>query len=414
MKTESHIEVPEALANIRELEPREVADAVLRCAAEQNASDLFLHANANHYLISIRRLGTIQRLVVVPVEQGMQLVNFIKSSSGMDLTERRHPSDGRWTHLVGETSYHFRVNSIGSVNGEDLVLRLLPMAQKVRSLDELGFVGNQQSHLRGMLSAGSGLLLVTGPVGAGKSTTLYASLEHLNDGKRLIHTLEDPVEHYIKGARQFQIQAKVGITFLSLLRGILRQSPDVIMIGEIRDEETAKTAVLAANSGHLVLSTLHSPLAAGAIQSMLAFGVNPYFLANSLLGIVAQKMIRTLSPTSRKMYDVSHSPETFSEVREYLEEGQGNVIYGPDESDPDSQDGYVAQSGLFEVMMLDRKTKEMVSQEASTAELHAAAVKRGMLDFRKAALLKMAQGVTSAEEMMRVIPASELYDYEAD
>ena len=412
MNADAQIEVPKELADIHRSEPRVALDTILRYAAVQRASDLFLHSNSNHYAISIRKLGTICRLIVVPVEQGMQLVNLIKSSAGMDLTERRHPMDGRWSHQIDELNYDFRINSIGSLYGEDLVLRLLPMSQKTLPLSDLGFVGNQPADLRAMLGSGSGLLLVTGPVGAGKSTTLYACLEHLNDGRRVIHTLEDPVEHIIKGARQCQVQAKIGLTFLSLLRGILRQSPDIIMIGEIRDEETAKTAVRAANSGHLVLATLHSPLAAGAIQSMFAFGVNPYFLANSLLGIVAQRLIRTLSPKSRKMYDVSHSPETFRDVRDYLEPGQGNVIYGPDESDPDSMSGYVGQTGLFEVMTLDRRMKDLVANEASATELHAAALEKGMLDFSKAALLKVAQGITGAEEMMRVIPAVELHDYE--
>ncbi len=147
---------------------------------------------------------------------------------------------------------------------------------------------------------------------------------------------------------------------------------------------------------------------------MLAFGVNPYFFANSLLGIVAQRLIRTLSPTTRKMYDVSHSPETFRDVQQYLDVGQGNVIYGPDQSDPNSMEGYVGQTGLFEVMTLDRKMKELVASSASATDLHKAALEKGMLDFSQAALLKVAQGITGAEEMMRVIPAVELHDYETN
>ncbi|MCA9132646.1 MAG: Flp pilus assembly complex ATPase component TadA, partial [Planctomycetales bacterium] len=279
-------------------------------------------------------------------------------------------------------------------------------------LEELGLVGRQFSDLRAMLNNSSGLLLVTGPVGAGKSTTLYACLEYLNDGKHMINTLEDPVERVIPGVRQCQIQPKIGLGFLEMLRGVLRQSPDIIMIGEIRDEETAIAAVRAANSGHLVLATLHSPLAAGAVQSMLAFGVNPYFLANSLVGVVAQRIIRKLSPNSRKMYDVSHSPETFAEVQEYLETGQGNVIYGPDENDPESEQGYIGQTGLFEVLTVNRKIQQLVSSGVGAAELHRAALDRGMLDFNRAALLKTAQGITGVEEIGRLMPAVELDDYD--
>lgn len=404
--------LPPELASINEKEPRQALDIILSKAVEWKASDIFLISNANHYVVSVRQLGVIRQLVVLSQTMGIQVLHLIKSASGMDLAERRHPLDGRWNYQADGQPVDFRVNSMGTLHGEDMVLRVLPASERNLDLSSLGFVGDQFAHLRGMLSSGSGLLLVTGPTGAGKSTTLYACLDYLNNGRRMISTLEDPIEHIIKGIRQCQVQPKVGLGFLELLRGILRQSPDVIMIGEIRDEETAETAVRAANSGHLVLSTLHAPLAAGAVQSMLAFNVNPFFLSNCLLGIVAQRLIRQLSPTSRKMYDVSHSPETFRDVRNFLEPGQGNVIYGPDASDPNSQDGYVSQSGLFEVMMIDKSMKEKICAAGSAAELHKAAIDRGMIDFSRAALLKVAQGVTDVEEMSRVIPTVELADYE--
>lgn len=400
------------LAAINEREPREALDIILAHAVELAASDVFFQCNQTHYVVSVRRLGIVQRLVVLSNESGVQAVNLIKSNAGMDLSERRHPLDGRWSHQVGEQNVSFRVNSIGTLHGEDVVLRILPEDQNNLQLAKLGFVGDQFSRLRAMLNSGSGLLLVTGPTGAGKSTTLYACIDYLNDGKRMINTLEDPIEHVIRGVRQCQVQPKIGLGFLELLRGILRQSPDVIMIGEIRDEETARTAVRAANSGHLVISTLHSPLAAGAVQSMLAFGVNPYFLSNCLLGIVAQRLIRRLSPDTRKMYDVSHSPETFDDVRSYLEAGQGNVIFGPDEEDPNSQNGYISQTGLFEILTIDRQVKKLVAENAEVSEIHSAATQKGMIDFSRAALLKVAQGETGVEEMSRVIPTIELADYE--
>lgn len=405
-------ELPEELATINEKEPREALAIILKHVVQVNASDVFFHCNPNHYVVSIRRLGTVQQLVVLSGDAGIQAVNLIKSSAGMDLSERRQPQDGRWVHETEDVSVSCRVNSIGTIHGEDVVLRILPTTGNDRKLEGLGFVGDQYAGLRSMLNSGSGLLLVTGPTGAGKSTTLYACLDYLNDGKRAINTLEDPIEHVVKGVRQSQIQPKIGLGFLELLRGVLRQSPDVIMIGEIRDEETARTAVRAANSGHLVLATLHSPLAAGAVQSMLAFGVNPYFLSNCLLGIVAQRLIRELSQQTRQMFDVSHSPETFNEVRSYLQAGEGNVIYGPDENDPDSLNGYVGQSGLFELLKIDRTMKELVASGAGASEIHEAAKAKGMLDFSQAALLKVAKGQTGVEEMSRVIPTLELAEYE--
>lgn len=404
--------LPEELASINEKDPREALAIILKHVVQVNASDVFFYCNPNHYVVSIRRLGTVQQLVVLSGDAGIQAVNLIKSSAGMDLSERRQPQDGRWVHEAEDVSVSCRVNSIGTIHGEDIVLRILPSKGNDRKLEGLGFVGDQFAGLRSMLKSGSGLLLVTGPTGAGKSTTLYACLDYLNDGKRAINTLEDPIEHVVKGVRQSQIQPKIGLGFLELLRGVLRQSPDVIMIGEIRDEETAVTAVRAANSGHLVLATLHSPLAAGAVQSMLAFGVNPYFLSNCLLGIVAQRLIRELSQETRQMFDVSHSPETFNEVRSFLEPGEGNVIYGPDENDPDSQNGYVGQSGLFELLKIDRSMKELVAAGAGASEIHEAAKAKGMLDFSRAALLKVAKGQTGVEEMSRVIPTLELAEYE--
>lgn len=407
MTVETLGKISDELASINTQDPRTALDIILKEAVRLRASDLFLQPNSNHFVVSVRQTGIIRKMVVLANDQGIQLVNLIKSSAGIDLTERRHPLDGRWSHEIDGESYDFRVNTLGTAHGEDLVLRLLLNASERIQLDGLGMVGSQANDLRSMLNRGSGLLLVTGPVGAGKSTTLYACLEHLNDGKRMIITLEDPIEHQIKGLRQCQVQPKIGLGFQELLRGVMRQSPDIIMIGEIRDEETAKTAVRAANSGHLVLSTLHSPLAAGAVQSMLAFGVNPYFLANSLLGIVAQRLIRELNPETRKMFDISHAPDTFQEVSGYLEMGQGNVIYGPDVTDPGSMEGYIGQSGLFELMPVNRSIKELITQGADAGHIHSAALSAGMLDFRRAALLKLAQGVIGVDEMSRVIPAAE-------
>ncbi len=412
MPAETNHALPPELANIQSVEPREALNVILTQAVKGGASDLFIQPNGNHYAISSRQLGVVCPLVVVSNEQGMSIVNLIKSAAGLDLAERRHPLDGRWSYQVGAAAFDFRINTIGTHYGEDMVIRLLATGGDSIKLEDLGLVGNQFSDLRAVLNSGSGLLLVTGPVGAGKSTSLYACLNALNDGSKMIITLEDPIEKLIKGVRQCQVLPKIGIGFAELLRGVLRQSPDVIMIGEIRDEETAQTAVRAANSGHLVLTTLHSPLAAGAIASMLAFGVNPYFLANSLIGVVAQHLVRRLSPTSRKMYDVSHSPDTFSDVKEYLQEGQGNVIYGPDVNDPESQGGYVGQTGLFEVLTVNRKMKQLIANSASSAEIHRAALERGMLDFSRAALLKTAQGITGIEDIGRLIPAVDLEDYE--
>jgi type II secretory ATPase GspE/PulE/Tfp pilus assembly ATPase PilB-like protein len=259
-----------------------------------------------------------------------------------------------------------------------------------------------------MLASPSGLIFVTGPAGTGKTTTLYACLTHLNTGTRKINTIEDPIEYAVVGLRQSQVQAKLGVDFPELLKNILRQAPDVIMIGEIRDEETANTAVRAANSGHLVLATLHSPVAAGAVQSMRALHANPYFLSSSLLGVVAQRLVRQLCGKCRVAYDISESPETFAEIQSLLEPGLGGFIYGPGGCEECRHQGYSGRIGVFELMTFNRQMRKLVVDARPTEEMQQAAVAAGMVEFRRAAMLKVAQGITSTEEVLRELPAEYL------
>ena len=259
-----------------------------------------------------------------------------------------------------------------------------------------------------MLSRPSGLILVTGPTGTGKTTTLYACLEHLNVGSCKINTLEDPVEYSLDGVRQSQVNPKIGLDFSDLLRNVLRQAPDVIMVGEIRDDETAATAVRAANSGHLVLATLHAPVAASAVQSMLALGSHPYFLSSCLLGIVAQRLVRTLCDHCKVYYDISESPQTFEEIQPLLEPSEGKAIYGPSGCDECYGKGYDERTGIFEVMTFNQEIRRLIADSNSTSEIQDAAIRNGMIEFRRGALLKVAKGVTSTEEILRDVPAEYL------
>ena len=214
--------------------------------------------------------------------------------AGMDISEHRRPTDGRRIGVFDGRRLDLRINCIATLHGEDVAIRMWDHDQGLLGLDELGMATGDLKKLQQMLQCPTGLILVTGPTGTGKTTTLYAALEALNDGTRKINTLEDPIEYALAGVRQSQVVPKIGIGFPELLRSILRQAPDVIMVGEIRDEGTAHTAVRAANSGHLVLATLHSPVAASAVQSMLALGTSPFFLSSCLLGVVAQRLVITI------------------------------------------------------------------------------------------------------------------------
>jgi type II secretory ATPase GspE/PulE/Tfp pilus assembly ATPase PilB-like protein len=264
------------------------------------------------------------------------------------------------------------------------------------------------NHLVQLLSNSSGLLLVTGLAGSGKTTTLYACLRDLNTGERKINTIEDPIEYAIDGLRQSQVNMKLDIGFAELLRSVLRQAPDVIMIGEIRDAETADTAVRAANSGHLVLATLHAPVAAGAIQSMLRLGVHSHFLSSSLLGVIAQRLMRTLCPKCKVAFDMSQAPHTFEEVRPWLESGQGENLYGPKGCRDCYMTGYAGRTGVFEVLSVTGGIRKLIDDKASTHVIRKKALEEGLIEFRHSAMLKVAQGETSIEEVIRVVPSEYL------
>jgi type II secretory ATPase GspE/PulE/Tfp pilus assembly ATPase PilB-like protein len=350
----------------------------------------------------------VERIASVPREQGRQLISYLKAQAGIDIAERRRPQEGRWIFDRAEGAIDLRLNIIPTLHGEDLSARLLDRKFGLRKLDDLGMTRSDYSKLTALLASPSGLILVTGPTGTGKTTTLYACLQYLNNGSRKINTLEDPIEYQLTGVRQSQISSKLGVDFAEMLRHVLRQAPDVIMIGEIRDEETASTAVRAANSGHLVLATMHAPVAAGAVQSMRALGAHPFFLSSSLLGIVAQRLVRVLCPKCRVAYDISESPETFGEIRDLLEPGLGSFIYGPSGCDQCRHQGYSGQAGVFEIMSFSRELRQLVLSGRPTEDIQKQAIAGGMIEFRRAAMLKVAQGVTSTEEVLRELPTEYL------
>jgi type II secretory ATPase GspE/PulE/Tfp pilus assembly ATPase PilB-like protein len=277
-------------------------------------------------------------------------------------------------------------------------------------LNHLGLTPRDYQLLLRMLAAPNGLILVTGPTGAGKTTTLYACLNHLNTGLRKINTIEDPVEFALAGVRQSQVNPAVGLGFAELLRGVLRQGPDVIMIGEVRDAETATTAVRAANSGHLVLATLHAPGATAAVQAMLHLGAQRQHLAASLAGVVAQRLVRTLSPDARVEVPPDAYTGLFEEVLPHLRAGEGERIYGPDPEAERQGRAYAARVGLFEVMAVTPALRQMIFQQQPAQALRHKAQQEGMVSLRQAALLALARGTTSLEEVFRVIPTEALLE----
>jgi type II secretory ATPase GspE/PulE/Tfp pilus assembly ATPase PilB-like protein len=396
------------VTDLVKMEAEEAVNALLQRAAELRASDLFLLSDERFVSVCVRRLGTVEKLAVVSTDHGRQMMSHIKAFAGMDISERRRPADGRWIHEAGGRKLDLRVNTTPTLHGEDMAMRVWDHSTGLLTTDELGMSRADLNKLYFMLNHPSGLILVTGPTGTGKTTSLYACMQYLNDGARKINTLEDPIEYALDGVRQSQVHAKLGLDFPELLRNILRQAPDVVMIGEIRDEETAATAVRAANSGHLVLATLHAATAAGAVHSMLALQSQAYFLSGCLLGVVAQRLLRTLCPNCRNEYELDDSAQTFQEIEPLLGEGEGKSFYGPGSCDECFHVGYSGRTGLFEIMTVNQEIRRLIADSASSQEIQEAAVRSGMVVFRHGALLKVAQGITSTEEVLRDVPAEQL------
>ncbi len=382
---------------------------LIRDAAELPASDLYFTWNEDDVTIFVRHLGILKRWSSITREEGGRFVNYIKASAGMDLAQHLRPLDGRWiSRLLDGRRVDLRISTIPTLHGEDMSIRLLQRDLGLMKLDNLGFHHKSLSELRSLLKKPSGLILLTGPASTGKTTTLYACLEHLNDGTRKINTIEDPVEYSLDGIRQSQVNPKIDLTFPELLRSVLRQTPDVIMVGEVRDPVTAETVVRAANSGHLVFATLHAPVAAGAVESMLALGVAPHFLATSLLSILSQRLLRVLCKHCKVPLDISGAPGTFDSVKKRLKPGQGDKVYGSCGCEVCHGEGYTSRSAVVEVLRGTKKIRRMIFQQRSARDIQDAAIKQGMLDLRRAGLLRVAEGSTSTDEMARLIPSDQV------
>ena len=399
--------------------PEEASRHLIEHAVALGASDLFLASNEDNVSVQVRHLGIVHPISVMTREQGRRVIAYMLTNSGMAIDERRRPQDGRWIYQ-GKTpggdpdpnnTVDLRINLIPTMYGEDVAMRLLTRGREIYHVEKLGMIKDQQQHFGQMIHSPSGLILVTGPTGSGKTATLYSALIALNDGERKINTIEDPIEYSVEGLRQSQVNSQIDLNFADLLRSVLRQSPDVIMIGEIRDAETARTAVHAANSGVLVLATLHSPSTAGAIQSMRAYGVKPHFLATSLRGILSQRLVRTLDPATRVEFDLVDAPHTFDEIKPFLKPGEGTKLYMPGKG---RSGGYSGRTGVFEVLPVTRALRELIASDAPTSRIREEAAEQKILSFRQAALLKVAQGQTTTEEVFRVIPTEQMEEEEEE
>jgi general secretion pathway protein E len=372
-------------------------NALLTEAVKENASDIHLEPFEHSLLVRFRVDGVLREVLRPQKAVAQPVVSRIKVMAKLDIAEKRLPQDGRISLRIAGRPVDVRVSTIPAGFGERVVLRLLDKQAGRLDLAELGMDPVTLAHVDRLIHRPHGILLVTGPTGSGKTTTLYAALSRLNDSTRNILTVEDPIEYYLDGIGQTQVNPKVEMTFARGLRAILRQDPDVVMVGEIRDLETAEIAVQASLTGHLVLSTLHTNSAVGAVTRLRDMGVEPFLLSSSLLGVLSQRLVRRLDPAQSEWYAPSAS-----ECAAFGRQPAEGVRFARPRVDlPGRSTGYRGRGGVYEVVLVDETLRALIHAGASEAELTRAARQHtpSILDDGWA---KVSAGLTSADEVLRV------------
>jgi len=351
-------------------------------AVHSRASDIHIEPYENEARIRFRVDGVLHDILTLPKQQIAALVSRLKIMANLNIAERRLPQDGQSRIKIGRNLVDIRVSVIPTSGGERVVLRLLDKGSGELGLQRLGFCPEVLNHFRKLIRLAHGIILLTGPTGSGKTTTLYAAMSELNSEEKNILTVEDPIEYQLPGVGQMQIKPKINLTFASCLRHILRQDPDVIMIGEIRDPETAEIAIQASLTGHLVLSTLHTNDAASAVTRLIDMGIEPYLISSSVVAVMAQRLLRVICPECKEAYTpdeqvISLWPEEekLSEMKELFYKGIGceNCL----------NTGYLGRTGIFELLVIDDDIKELINKRSGSYIIKEAAIEKGMSTLRE-------------------------------
>jgi type IV pilus assembly protein PilB len=380
----------------------DLVDLVVKSAIKASASDVHIEPMEKGVLIRHRLDGMLKEVMDLPKWVHEGLVARLKIMAGMDIAEKRLPQDGRLRIGTDEgREVDFRASTLRTLHGEKLVLRVLDQNRGVPPLEELGFSASALTELRQFLRHQHGMVLVVGPTGSGKTTTLCSALMSIQSERTNIITIEDPVEYQLPGVNQTQVNEKIKLTFANALRSILRQDPDVILVGEIRDQETARIAMQAAQTGHLVLSTLHTDDAPSVVTRLSDIGVEPYVIASATVGVVAQRLVRRLCPTCRRQY--TPGAEVLRALNISDVEAANIPFYRAVGCDQCHQTGYRGRIGIYEVMRVTERVRRLITQRAAEDALREAAVAGGMMTLGEDALAKVKAGVTTAEELLRVI-----------
>lgn len=373
-------------------------------AVKLGASDLHLQPYADHVVARMRLDGVLFDLHTLPKRLQDEAVSRIKVIGHMDIAEKRLPQDGRATVQLGERVIDLRISTVPASHGERAVIRLLDKSACLFTPEEIGMPPEALKQFRELIHMEHGLILLTGPTGSGKTTTLYAALQEIHSAERNVITLEDPIEYELPGVSQIQINNKKGMTFAGGLRSVLRQDPDIIMVGEIRDRETAVMAIQSALTGHLVFSTLHTNDAASAVTRLLDLGVEPYLVASSLVGVLAQRLVRRvckscgsevpMTEETKRSLDLDHN-----KLNQYMR-GEGSGCEACRGS------GYKGRQGLFELLTLTETTRELIQQRATAGAIKDQAIQSGMTTLRDDGIEKIRAGITTPDEVLRVTTRS--------
>ena len=377
-----------------------LVNAIVSRVIDMRASDIHLEPFDDGLHVRYRVDGVIHNAEVVPPRLSAAVNSRVKLLAHLDIAERRLPQDGRIKMRVKGRELDLRVSTVPTVHGESVVMRVLDRASVRLNLEKMGFEADTLERFNALLAKPHGILLVTGPTGSGKTTTLYAALAKLDSASQKIITVEDPVEYQLEGINQIQVHAQINLTFANALRSILRQDPDIIMIGEMRDGETAQIAVQSALTGHLVLSTLHTNTAAGAIIRMQDLGVERYLITSAVNGVLAQRLVRTLCEHCKEPHTMEPALVQSSGLERFCK--PGTQMYRPVGCEQCRGSGYKGRTGIHELLVLDEAMRKAVLEGRDASVLHGIALQSGMLSLHEDGLRKVAAGVTTLDELARV------------
>ena len=397
------VEEPEDLLDATDEEPiKRLVNSLLWQAAKDEASDVHIDPTPRETIVRYRIDGVLQQVTVFPRQVHVTVVNRIKVMSRLDIAQKGLPQDGRSMVLIAGRKIDIRVSTVPTVHGEKIVMRLLFQEEKLMQLRHLGLAKYILQPYQNMVNSSGGIILVTGPTGSGKTTTLYASLAEIDNEARNIITIEDPVEYKLSGYSQIEVKPKVGLTFANALRSVLRQDPDVIMVGEMRDTETAQIAIQSALTGHLVFSTVHTNNAPATITRLIDMGIEPFLVSSSIIGVLAQRLVRRICPDCRKSYQPH--PEQLRElgIKEVSFRKLDRRFFRGDGCDNCRQTGYRGRIGIHELLVMSEGVKNTILESSDSDTIRKQGLKEKMITLRRDGVNKILHGLTTPEEILTI------------